>query len=146
MAMRILVFVILTLLGLDLRAQISLSSMKEYRSSDSTQQSAILISAPWCKWCSKMKSHTFKDRRLQSLPRKWVVYELDYESKGSIQFGEKLFESDSDGVHALARALVGIDKMEVPYFILLNEKNEVVFEHNGYLNAQELESVLRSKK
>ena len=144
--MRILVLVILSILGLNLRAQISLSSMKEYRSSDSTQQSAILISAPWCKWCSKMKSYTFKDGRLETLPRKWVIYELDYESKQSIQFGSQQFEPDSDGVHALAKALVGKEKMEVPYFILLNEENEVVFEHNGYLNAQELESVLRSKK
>ena len=144
--MKIRAVIVLCFLSPGLNAQVSLLPIQEYKAGDSIHQSAILISAPWCKWCTKMKSHTLEDNRLKDLPRKWVVYQFDYELQVPILFGTQLFEPQSDGPHDLAKALCGRENIEVPYFIILNDSNEVVFEHNGYLNAKELESVLRSKK
>jgi len=47
-------------------------------------------------------------------------------------------------VHELAKQLGTINgKLNYPALVVLNAKNEIVFQYDGYLNAEELEAILK---
>ena len=74
---------------------------------------------------------------------------LDAEEKRDISFAGKTFQykptGKDTGIHELAETLMG-GKTTYPSLIILNTKNEIIFQYNGYLKSLELLDILKKIK
>ena len=110
----------------------------------------ILIQTSWCKYCGSMKHSMFKNPELSTLLKlNFYVILLDAEEKQPINFAGRSFiyepTGKNAGVHQLARELGNVDgQISYPSVCFLNEKNEIIFQHAGYLNPAALKKVLIS--
>ena len=108
----------------------------------------IFIHTDWCKFCQQMERTTFKDEEVISqLNDHFYFVSFDAESRQKITFNSQEFRfkpsGNNTGVHELAVALGTMDKQIVyPMLCILNDKYEIVFQHNGFLNAKDFQFVL----
>jgi thioredoxin-related protein len=110
----------------------------------------ILIQTNWCKYCGSMKHSMFKNREISALlDKKFYVVLLDAEEKNTINFAGRSFRyqptGKNVGIHQLAKELGTIHgQISYPSVCFLNEKNEIIFQHAGYLNPEALKKILMS--
>ena len=108
----------------------------------------VLIGTEWCKYCNAMKQTILKDRAFaNALDQPVYAVFLDAEEKKDIHFAERRFKYKptgvNTGVHELAEALGSINgQLAYPSLCFLNEKNEIVYQHEGYLTAPSLAALL----
>lgn len=104
----------------------------------------IFIHADWCKYCQVMKAKTFKNQEvINRINKQFYFIDLNAEEKRKIKFNNANFafkpNGISSGIHELATELGTIDgQVSYPTICVLNDKNEIVFQHNSFLNANEL--------
>jgi thioredoxin-related protein len=109
----------------------------------------LFIRTDWCKYCHKMDHTTLKNETIvKLLTDHFYFIELDAESKTNIKYQGRTFKykptGNDTGVHELAKQLGTINgKLNYPALVVLNTKNEIVFQYDGYLNAKELEAILK---
>ena len=105
---------------------------------------AILIMTSWCKYCHAMKNTMLKNKGIsQLLSNKFYVVFLNAEEKKDILFAGRRFKH-KDGVHELARELTTINgKISYPSFCILNYKNEIIYQKEGFLSPDEMMFVLK---
>ncbi len=109
----------------------------------------VFIRTDWCKYCHKMVRTTLKNETIvKLLTNHFYFIELDAESKTDIKYRGRTFKykptGNETGVHELAKQLGTINgKLNYPALVVLNAKNEIVFQYDGYLNAEELEAILK---
>lgn len=106
----------------------------------------ILLSTEWCKYCQMQKSQIGNNKDFANKASQFYYVELDAEGKQPIYFNGHTYNAKSTdiskGIHELAVALNGSERMSFPTWVVLNKKYEVLFRYNGVLSAKQLEEVL----
>jgi len=109
----------------------------------------VFIYTDWCKFCKQMQQTTFKNQNVISdLNDNFYFVSFNGESQEEITFNNQKFKfkpsGNKTGVNTLAVALGTMDKqLTYPVLCVLNDKNEIIFQYSGFLNAKDFQSVLR---
>lgn len=109
----------------------------------------VFLHTDWCNYCNAMQNMTFKDKSVQQLlNEKFHFADLNGEEKGEIKFAGTIFKYHPTGVktgyHELAESLGSINgQVSYPTLVILNPKNEIIFQYNGFLTAKEIVEVLK---
>lgn len=112
----------------------------------------VFIHADWCKFCPTMKNYFSKDEKIKSLLNENFYFaDLNAEEKREIHFNDQKYvyqpTGNNIGMHQLAFSLGSVNGVvSYPTLIILNPKDEIVFEYNGFLKATELISILEKLK
>lgn len=106
----------------------------------------ILLSTDWCKYCQMQKSQIGNNKDFANKASQFYYVELDVEGKQPINFNGQTYKAKSNdvskGIHELAVALNGSERMSFPTWVVLNKKYEVLFRYNGVLSAKQLDELL----
>lgn len=112
----------------------------------------VFIHTDWCQFCQRMKSTTFKNQEIiQQLNANFYFIDFNAEERRDISFQNKTFQfnptGNNVGVHELALQLGTINKqITYPVLCVLNEKNEIIFQYNNYLNQRDFKQLLEKIK
>jgi len=103
----------------------------------------VLIMTSWCKYCHAMKNTMTKDKNVALLlNEKFYTIFLDAEDKNDITFAGRNFKHKA-GLHDLARELGTIKgQISYPTITVLNLKNEIIYQHDGFLSPRAMFSIL----
>ncbi len=95
----------------------------------------VLIMTDWCKYCHAMQNAMLKNQRIAAvLKSRFHTIFLDAEEKKDIIFAGRTFKYKS-GTNELARQLAANGgKVAYPTLCILNSKNEIIYQHEGYLS------------
>ena len=99
----------------------------------------VLIRTDWCKYCHAMQNTMIKNPKVSQLLRNefYTVF-LDAEEKKNILFAGKEFKF-RNGVNELATELATVNgRVSYPTFCILNAKNEIIYQYDGFLSPQAL--------
>ena len=140
----ILIFVMIG--GFDLSAQNHIVKFEEIQilQRKAPKPLVVLIATSWCKYCHAMKNTMIKDKKVASLLNEefYTVF-LDPEDKRDIFFAGKIFRHEA-GLHELARELGMINgQIAYPSITVLNVKNEIVYQHDGFLSPNAMLYMLK---
>jgi thioredoxin-related protein len=108
----------------------------------------VFIHTNWCKYCHKMQQTTLKNDSIQKILNEHFIFtSLNAENKQPIKFNGHTFKFIPNGYnvgyHELAVALGSVEgKLNFPTITLLNPKYEIIFQHNGFMSADALSSVM----
>jgi len=112
----------------------------------------VFIHTDWCKYCQTMQNTTFKnDSIIKILNTKFYFIDLNAEEQRNISFQKRTFKykptGANTGIHELAERLGTVDgKISYPTICILNSDNEIVFQHNQFINAKDLKTILTQIK
>lgn len=103
----------------------------------------VLIMTSWCKYCHAMKNTMTKDKNVTNLlNEKFYTVFLNAEDKREITFSGRNFKHRA-GLHDLARELGTIKgQISYPTVTVLNNKNEIIYQHDGFLSPRVMFSIL----
>lgn len=143
---RILILLLFVLLKItDLKAQNRIVKFEEMAVLQQTAPKPIvvLIMTSWCKYCHAMKNTMTKDKNVAAiLNEKFYTVFLDAEDKSEITFAGRNFKHKA-GLHDLARELGTVKgQISYPTITILNLKNEITFQHDGFLSPRAMFSIL----
>ena len=132
-------------------AQLNLVQFEQIDSLQNIEKRKVIvfIHTDWCKYCQVMKSKTFKNNDVVNLiNEKFYFVDFNAEEKRKIVFNNTSFafkpHGTKTGVHELAIELGTIDnQISYPVICILNEKNEIIFQHYSFLNAKDLMKILK---
>lgn len=138
--LRILIILIFVLIRVsDLPAQNRIVKFEEIKTlqDKAPKPIVVLIMTSWCKYCHAMKNTMTKDNKVAALlNEKFYTVFLDAEDKNDIFFAGRSFKHKA-GLHELARELGTINgHISYPAIIVLNVKNEIIYQHDGFLNPR----------
>lgn len=104
----------------------------------------VLISTDWCKYCHAMQNTMLRNIRISPLlSTKFYTVFLNAEERKDIIFAGREFKFRS-GVNELARELGTVNgKVSYPTLCILNAKNEIIYQYDGFLSAQTMEYALK---
>lgn len=131
-------------------AQLHLTQFEQIDSLQKIEKRNIIvfIHTDWCKYCKTMQNTTLKNTELITLiNNKFYFVDFDAEEKRIIVFNKAVFDfkptGQNTGVHELALQLGTIDKqISYPALCILNDKYEIIFPFNSFLNAKDFKAVL----
>ena len=109
---------------------------------------AVFLHAEWCKYCKNMEQTTLQSEKVvQLLNKQYYFISFDGEQKEKVIFRDHPFHFQptgrNTGTHELATALGTMGgELTYPVFVILNPEYEIVFQHNAFLEAQGLLTVL----
>lgn len=143
---KILILFILFLIQVpDLPAQNHIVKFEEIKTlqDKAPKPIVVLIMTGWCKYCHAMKNTMTKDNKVAALlSEKFYTVFLDAEDKKDIFFAGKSFKYKA-GIHELARELGTIKgRISYPTITVLNVKNEIIYQHDGFLNPRAMLYIL----
>lgn len=113
-----------------------------------TRNVVIFIHTQWCSYCKAMKVKTFEKKEVyEKLNNQYYFVEFDAESTKDIIFYERVFKfkptGRNTGINELAEVLGSIKgKISYPTIVILNSENEIIFQHDSFLNAKDMEMIL----
>ncbi len=144
--LRILIIFIFFLIGVsDLPAQNRNVKFEEIKilQDKAPKPIVVLIMTSWCKYCHAMKNTMTKDNKVAALlGEKFYTVFLDAENKNDIFFAGRTFKHKA-GMHELARELGTIKgQISYPTMTVLNIKNEIIYQHDGFLNPRSMLFIL----
>ena len=99
----------------------------------------VLIRTDWCKYCHAMQNTMIKNPKVSQLLRNefYTVF-LNAEEKKNILFAGREFKF-RNGVNELATELATVNgRVSYPTLCILNAKNEIIYQYDGFLSAQAL--------
>lgn len=108
----------------------------------------IFLHTDWCRFCAAMKTNSFADDEvIRLLNNDFYFVDFEAESTAAVRFGERTFEYNptgaNTGVHELAEALGSLEgKLSYPVLCILNPEYEIIYQHNSFMNGDELRTVL----
>lgn len=109
----------------------------------------VFIYTNWCSYCQVMKNTALANtKNIRILNEQFYFVTLNGENKNNIFFNNHLFQYKPNGVnsgtHELAEALGTIDgKLAYPALVILNSKNEILFQYSGLLRSEALHTLLK---
>ena len=112
----------------------------------------VFIHTDWCQFCQRMKTTTFKNQKIiQKLNSDFYFIDFNAEEKRDIIFNNHTFKyqpsGNNVGVHELALQLGTINNQIVyPVLCVLNEKYEIIFQYNNYLDSNNFTDLLEKLK
>ena len=144
--LRILIIFIFVLIRVsDLSAQNRIVKFEEIKTlqDKAPKPLVVLIMTSWCKYCHAMKNTMTKDNKVAALlGEKFYTVFLDAENKNDIFFAGRTFKLKA-GLHELARELGTIKgQISYPSITVLNVKNEIIYQHDGFLNPRAMLNML----
>ncbi len=110
----------------------------------------VLIMTSWCKYCHSMKNTMLKNKEVSKiLSERFYVVFLNAEERKDIIYAGRKFKFKPSGVntgfHELAEHLGTINgQLAFPSISLLNETNEIIYQHEGFLDASSLANLLKT--
>lgn len=131
-------------------AQISLTKVEHIDSLMAQQPKPILvlISTDWCQYCAMQKNQIRKNKNFIARAEQIYFAEFDAEQKEPIKFAAKTYEYKPKGVntgtHELAFALNGSPNISYPTWVLLDQKFQPIFRHNGMLMPEQVNELLQA--
>lgn len=104
----------------------------------------VLIRTDWCKYCHAMQNTMIKNTKVSPLLRnRFYTVFLNAEEKKNIFFAGREFKFKS-GVNELSRELATVNgQVSYPTLCILNAKNEIIYQYDGFLSAQAMEYTLK---
>ncbi|MFT3920389.1 thioredoxin family protein [Cloacibacterium sp.] len=115
---------------------------------DKPKNTVIFIYTDWCNYCKAMENTTFKHKKIiDKLNNEYYFTMLNAEEKQDIKFCGKTFHfkptGTNTGIQELAETLGNIDgRVSYPILVILNSKNEIIFQHSNFLNSSEMILIL----
>ena len=112
----------------------------------------VFIHTDWCQYCQRMKSTTFKNQEIiQKLNSDFYFIDFNAEEKHDITFQNQTYKfkptGNNVGVHDLALQLGTINnQITYPVLCILNEKYQIIFQYNNYLDPQDFKLLLEKLK
>lgn len=116
------------------------------------RKTIVFIQTDWCQFCHAMKNTTFKNEEIiRELNNTYYLVDFNAEEKRTVVFNKTTFQfkptGNNSGTHELAIALGTINKqLNFPVLCVLNNENEIIFQHSGYLKPKELKLILTKLK
>ena len=113
-----------------------------------SRNTVVFIYTDWCKFCHAMQTTTLENtNNIQLLNSNFWFATLNAEEKQTINYKGHLFHFKSTGndvgTHELAEELATIDgEISFPSLCILNQNDEIIFQCNHFLSAEELELIL----
>lgn len=108
----------------------------------------VFVYTDWCSYCGAMQKTTFGNTKvIKQINKDFYFIQLNAEEKRSIYFDNTTFKfkptGKNTGIHELAEALATVDKkVSYPVLIVLNAKNEVIYQYAGFLKADQVFELL----
>ncbi|HQS04748.1 MAG: hypothetical protein B7X86_15025 [Sphingobacteriales bacterium 17-39-43] len=135
----LIVFFFVLIQGSELSAQNRIVKFEEIKTLQEKEPKPIvvLIMTSWCKYCHAMKNTMTRDPKVAAvLNEKFYTVFLDAEDMNDIFFAGRTFKHKA-GLHELAREL-GTQNGQVSYptITVLNIKDEIIYQHDGFLNPR----------
>jgi thioredoxin-related protein len=112
----------------------------------------VFVHTDCCKYCKAMQNTSFKNKNIVELLNKHIyLVDLNAEEKKSIRFHGHTFHSrptgNNTGVHELAEQLGTIEgKISFPSLCFLNAENKIIYQHEGFIDADALQKILEQLK
>ena len=97
-----------------------------------------------------MKQTTLLDKEVvESIETNFYFISFDVETRENIRYSGVDFSfipsGNDTGIHELVLELTSFNgPLELPALCVFNSQNEVLFNHNGYLNSDEFLEILRA--
>lgn len=116
------------------------------------RKTIVFIQTDWCQFCHAMQNTTFKNEAIiKELNSAFYFVPFNAEEKRTVVFNKTTFRfqptGNNTGTHELATALGTINKqLNFPVLCVLNNQNEIIFQHSGYLNPTEFKLILAKLK
>lgn len=131
-------------------AQLNLRKFEEIDNLQNVEKRKVivLLHTDWCKFCAAFQSKTLKNEAIITLlNEKFYFIDFNAEEKKTITFNNQKFQfqpsGTNSGTHELAIQLATINgKINYPTLCFLNENNEIIFQHNGFLNTKDFKLLL----
>lgn len=138
-----LIFVLLTLNVKSQNKPVTFEDLKALQTIE-PRFVVVLIRTVWCKYCHAMQNMMLKNTNASLLLRdKFYTVFLDAEEKKDIFFAGRTFKF-KQGVNELAKELATMKgKVSYPTLCILNARNEIVYQYDGFLSAKALEFTLK---
>ena len=141
----LILFLFILIMVSDLPAQNRIVKFEEIKvlNQKAPKPMVVLIMTSWCKYCHAMKNTMTKDKNVAALlNEKFYTVFLDAEDKSEITFAGRKFKHRA-GLHDLARELATIKgQVSYPTIAVLNLKNEIIYQHAGFLPPRAMFSIL----
>ncbi|WP_346236697.1 thioredoxin fold domain-containing protein [Niabella insulamsoli] len=105
----------------------------------------VLITADWCTYCFLQKQQISKSKNLQKRAEDFYLLELNADEKEALRFRSGLYrytKSGWHGVHELAVALNGSERLTFPTWVALDKNYRVIFRYAGVLKQDKLLEVV----
>ena len=108
----------------------------------------VFVYTDWCSYCGAMQKTTFGNPKvIDQINKDFYFIKLNAEEKRDIYFDHTHFKfkptGSKTGIHELAEALATIDKKAYyPALVVLNAKNEIIYQYGGFLKAAEVSELL----
>ncbi|MDQ3395412.1 MAG: thioredoxin family protein [Bacteroidota bacterium] len=112
----------------------------------------IFIHTDWCKYCHAMQNISLKNmQNISTLNNYYYFVDLNAEEKKDIKFHGYTFQykprGRNTGIHELAEQLGSIDgKISYPTMCFLNPQNEIIYQHEGFVDPDTLLKILERLK
>ena len=141
----LIIFIFVLIQGSELSAQNRIVKFEEIKTlqEKSPKPLVVLIMTSWCKYCHAMKNTMTRDPKVAAvMNEKFYTVFLDAEDKKEIFFAGRTFKHKA-GLHELARELGTIKgKISYPTTTVLNIKNEIIYQHDGFLSPRTMLNIL----
>lgn len=104
----------------------------------------VLIMTDWCKYCHAMQNIMLNHSKVSLLLKnKYHTVFLDAEERKDIFFAGRTFKYKS-GINELAQQLATNNgQISYPTICILNSKNEIIYQYDGYLSGQAMLFILK---
>ena len=141
----LIIFIFVLIQGSELSAQNRIVKFEEIKTlqEKAPKPLVVLIMTSWCKYCHAMKNTMTRDPKVAAvMNEKFYTVFLDAEDKKEIFFAGRTFKHKA-GLHELARELGTIKgKISYPTTTVLNIKNEIIYQHDGFLSPRTMLNIL----
>ncbi|MBX2816750.1 MAG: thioredoxin family protein [Saprospiraceae bacterium] len=113
---------------------------------------AVFLHTSWCQFCQNMRLTTLKNKEVvEMLNNDFYYISFDGESTENVDFRGRLYRykpsGRDSGIHELALALGSVEgAISYPTFVIIGERNEIIFQHNAFLSGEQLATVLRQAR
>lgn len=110
----------------------------------------VFVHTDWCKYCLKMKQTILKDSLIvQELNDHYYFISFNAEQSEPVIYQGMKFpfipSGNKTGVHSLAKQIGTINgQLNFPALVILNIKNEILFQYSGWMSSEELYEVLKT--
>lgn len=133
-------------------AQLNTYTFQEVAAKTHKKNIVVFLNTNWCKYCKVMEHTTFKNKKvIEQLNKYFYFIPFNAETKTAVNYLNNTFTykktGKNTGVHELAQALGTYKgKLSYPTTVILNTKNEIIFQHPYVLNHKSLIKVLNQAK
>ena len=149
--MKHLIFILL-LSSHGMWAQLKNHTFEEAEAFKDKKNIVVFLNTSWCKYCKVMENTTFKNKDvIETLNKDFYFISFNAETPEPITYLNHTFKykktGKNVGVHELAQALGTYNgTLSYPTTVILNSKQEIIFQYPYVLNHKRFIKVLKQVK